>query len=66
MKYYVTKSGDMWDSIAHSELGDCKYVDKLIDANRDKAEIFIFSAGVKLKIPDVEKTMKVDLPAWRN
>lgn len=66
MKYYTTKSGDIWDSIAHSELGDCKYVDKLIDANRDKAEIFIFSAGVKLKIPDIEKKVKIELPAWRS
>ena len=66
MKYYVTKSGDMWDLIAHKELGDCKYVDKLINANRAEIDNFIFSAGVKLKIPPVEQTAKIILPAWSN
>lgn len=65
MKIYSTKSGDTWDLIAYKELGDSKYTDALINVNRDKISNFIFSAGVKLKIPEIEKTTKENLPAWR-
>lgn len=65
MKEYVTKSGDMWDLIAFREMGDSKHIDKLMNANRAEIQNFIFSAGVKLKIPDVDNKIKIPLPAWR-
>ncbi len=65
MKKYVTISGDMFDLIAYKELGSCAWTEKLIDANRDKIETFIFSAGVELTIPDVETSKAIDLPPWR-
>lgn len=64
-KKYTTQSGDMFDLIAFRELGDCKYTEKLIDANRDKIDNFIFSAGEVLNIPDVSKDKVDTLPPWR-
>lgn len=65
MVKYVTKVGDVWDKIAYEQLGSCKYTDKLIDANRDKIETFIFGAGEELTIPTIDKSVKVVLPPWR-
>lgn len=65
MVKYQTKVGDVWDRIAYEQLGSCKYVDKLIDANRDKIETFIFGAGEELTIPKVDKSVKAVLPPWR-
>lgn len=65
MKTYTTKSGDMFDLVAFRELGDCKYTEKLIDANRDKITNFIFSAGEVLNIPDISSDKVDALPPWR-
>lgn len=65
MKIYTTTSGDMFDLIAFKILGDCKYTEKLINANRDKIENFIFSAGENLKIPDISKEKINILPPWK-
>lgn len=62
---YTTKSGDTWDSIAHKVLGDCRYTENLVNANRDYITTFIFSAGVKLNIPAVETNKSKTLPPWR-
>lgn len=66
MREYITKSGDMWDLIAYEQLGSSRYTGELLDANRDKLEHFIFSAGVKLKIPDTDTAVNRSLlPPWR-
>lgn len=63
---YTTKQGDMWDSIARSQLGSEKYMDKLISANRQLSHVLVFSAGVVLTIPDVDtSTAKANLPPWK-
>ena len=62
---YTTKSGDTWDTIAYETLGDCRYTEDLINANREHLTAFIFSAGVKLKIPVIEKKKTKNLPIWR-
>ena len=65
-KIYVTVQGDMWDSIAHKQIGDVKYMDALIRANMQYRDTYIFSAGVQLIIPDVEKTViNKKLPPWK-
>ena len=46
MKTYTTAQGDMWDSIAHVQLGDAAYMDKLIQANLAYREYYIFPAGI--------------------
>jgi phage tail protein X len=65
-KTYVTIQGDMWDSIAYSQLGDYKFADALMEANTDYRNVYVFSAGVRLVIPDVE-TIKTNnrLPPWK-
>ena len=65
MKIYRTKAGDLWDMIAHQQLGSCKWTERLIDANRNQIETFIFKAGVELIIPDVETKTASKLPPWR-
>ena len=64
MKTYLTKSGDMWDLIAFKVLGSSKHTEKLINANREHLTTFIFSAGVELKIPEVETKSTLRLPPW--
>ena len=62
---YITKAGDCWDYIAFQQLGSCQYVNKLMDANRQLIDTSIFSAGVELILPDIEKKVHVALPPWR-
>lgn len=63
---YVTKSGQMWDEIAFEVYGDCRYVENLYAANRDKLKFFVFPAGIELELPEVEtETAKIKVPSWR-
>ena len=62
---YTTQSGDTWDIIAHKVFGDCRYTENLINANRDYITTFIFSAGVKLNVPAIDKTTTKTLPPWK-
>lgn len=65
-KTYITKQGDMFDSIAFNELGSENFTDALMNANTDYHETYIFSAGVKLVLPDVSNIITNDnLPPWR-
>jgi len=64
-KTYVTISGDMWDKIAYEQMGSVLYTDKLIRANASHAETFIFPAGVRLVIPEVEDNIDMELPPWK-
>lgn len=65
VKYYETKSGETFDSIAWKQMGSCKYTELLINANRQHITNFVFSAGVKLVIPELDNTTTVALPPWR-
>ena len=65
VKTYTTKSGETFDSIAYEQMGDCKYTEILISANRQHIKNFIFRAGVELIIPEVDNTTAVPLPPWR-
>ena len=62
---YETKSGDTFDSIAFEVLGDCRYIGELMKANRAEIGTFIFSAGTKITIPEVEKKSKIAVPPWQ-
>lgn len=68
-KTYTTISGQTWDQIAFEIYGDEYYCDRLMDANRDKLEYFVFPAGVVLQIPALKKedifTVSTDYPDWR-
>ncbi len=62
---YTTKSGDSFDSIAHKFYKSSLYLPELINANRDLITHFIFSAGVEITVPEVEKVKKVKTPPWK-
>jgi phage tail protein X len=66
-KTYKTMQGDMWDSIAYSQLGDASYMDKLINLNMEYRNYYIFPAGIILTLPDIDeiKTTSSVLPPWK-
>lgn len=64
-KTYTTKSGDVWDKIAFEKLGSEEYTDSLIKANPDYEDTTIFSAGVVLALPEIEKTKASSVPPWK-
>ena len=67
MKTYTTVQGDMWDSIAHRQMGSTDYTDILMNANptQSKLETYLFSAGVTLVIPDIPQKISSKLPPWK-
>lgn len=65
MKRYVTKAGDMWDLISYQQMGSCRHVEALINANREHLQTLVFKAGVELNIPEVETVKQTTLPPWR-
>jgi hypothetical protein len=65
MRKYTTVSGDMWDKIAHSQMGDAMHKDKLMLANREHAHTYIFTAGIVLSIPEVPPEIAAGLPPWK-
>ena len=64
-KIYRTVQGDMWDSIAYRVMGDCKYTDLLINANQKYVDVYMFSAGAELFIPEIPDEYMLPLPPWK-
>lgn len=68
-KTYTTKNGQTWDQIAYEAYGDEHYCDRIMDANRDKLEYFVFPSGIVLNLPEKEavtgSTVSSDFPTWR-
>ena len=66
MRKYMTVQGDMFDNIALEQMGDELYTDRLIKENPQYQDVYIFSAGVELTIPDVDNTAGLNmLPPWK-
>ena len=65
MRTYTTVQGDMWDSIAHAQLGDAAHTDKLMNANLRYREIYIFPAGIALNLPEPGERAGTTLPPWK-
>ncbi len=65
MAAYTTKSGDMWDSIAYNELGSTDYADKLMNANLQYREFYIFPSGIVLTMPEITEPVNNQLPPWK-
>lgn len=66
MSTYTTKQGDMWDGIAYQMYGDVNFTDVLINANPEYREVYIFSEGAVLDVPEVEERISADdLPPWK-
>lgn len=55
----------MWDSIAYNFYGDVKYIGLLLQNNPDLLEIYVFSAGTKVYIPELPEEDEEDVPEWR-
>jgi len=65
VKTYRTVQGDMWDSIAYSQMGGTNYTDQLMNANQRYREYYIFPAGILLTIPDTVEPASDSLPPWK-
>jgi len=66
-KTYTTVQGDMWDSIAHAQLGDVAHTDKLMNLNTAYRDYYIFPAGITLVLPNIiiEESSAANLPPWK-
>lgn len=64
-KTYTTIQGDMWDSIAFSQLGSVSYTDKLMNLNPQHLSYYTFPAGIVLKLPDPAEDVGDALPPWK-
>lgn len=66
MTEYTTILGDTWNLIAYKMYnGQEGGMEKLIMANRELAEILVFPANVKIKVPDEVITPPRLVPFWR-
>ena len=64
-RIYTTVQGDMWDSIAYNFYGDVKYIGLLLKNNLDLLDVYVFSAGTKVFIPELPEEYEHDIPEWR-
>ncbi|KMT23011.1 tail protein X [Clostridium cylindrosporum] len=62
---YETLEGDTWDSISLDFFDDENYVSEIMAMNPEYISILIFSEGVILKIPALEKVDESSLPPWK-
>lgn len=65
MATYTTKQGDMWDAIAHAQLGDVSYTDKLMNLNQQYRELYTFPAGIVLQLPEASTSPVAAMPPWK-
>lgn len=65
MNQYITAQGDMWDSIAYTQLGSTDYTDRLINLNTQYRDYYIFPAGITLELPEVAAKPPNTAPPWR-
>lgn len=65
-KTYTTIQGDMWDGIAKKVYGTENAVNVLLEANQQYHAVVVFSADIKLVIPDYKAQANTSiLPPWR-
>ena len=63
---YTTIQGDTWDLIAYKLYGEEKYMRYLIEANWKYIDVFRFSSGTVLNVPDLPEEKDEDVPFWRD
>ena len=62
---YTTISGDTWDIVAYKAYGNEMYMDMLIKENIEHKDTYIFPAGVKLTLPEIDLEVSETLPPWK-
>lgn len=62
---YITEQGDTWDLISYKAYGSSKYMGNLMQNNFELIDIFIFSAGTEVYIPQLTEEESEDIPEWR-
>jgi len=63
---YTTVSGDMWDTISYALTGSHAHTEAIMKANPQYADVYIFSGGVVLTIPDLDSIVSYDdMPPWK-
>lgn len=64
---YITKQNDRWDTISYQFYNSPFLYEKIIKANPTIKIAPILEAGIKLKIPVLEKyeTISKELPPWK-
>ena len=65
MDTYITVQGDTWDMISYKVYGTSKYIGLLMQNNFNLLDIFIFSAGTEIIVPELSEEETDDLPDWR-
>lgn len=67
MRTYTTVQGDLWDSIAYRQLGSTSHTDKLMNANLQYLDVYVFPAGVVLNLPEITENgvESTNLPPWK-
>lgn len=67
MRTYTTVQGDLWDTIAYRQLGSTGHTDKLMNANLQYLDVYVFPAGVVLNLPEITEnsTGSTNLPPWK-
>lgn len=61
---YVTVQGDTWDKIAYETLGSEYLLPILLEANSAHREVYIFSGGITLNIPEIDTSEVTERPDW--
>ena len=65
MNTYITVQGDTWDMISFKVYGTSKYIGLLMENNYDLLDIFLFSAGIDVNVPELPEEEENDIPDWR-
>lgn len=68
MSKYVTVQGDMFDKISYEQYGSETYFDRIMKANPEHRDVYVFPSGIELEIPDIdEQTSTSDtIPPWKD
>lgn len=65
MKTYTTVQGDMWDSIAYTQMGSTGYTNRLMELNPAYRDYYSLPAGIVLTLPEPVYKVSSKLPPWK-
>lgn len=65
MATYQTVQGDMWDSIAYSQLGSTSHTPALMAMNAEHLKYYTFPSGITLQLPTVDENVALEVPPWK-